>query len=244
MWPFDLVDWVMLSIPIAYLFILVGSLYTFSSIYRKRKAYRAASLEPWFSPHLQRNVYLSLLHQEDPKVPDSILKAALLRRAVEDISRIIQVRSQKQALQVLLQRGSVGDDLWQRFQRAEKEIEDELRDVVSEANAFAPNWGQTIFQTASELAQNAMLRDRVNEILSTAESEHEWWDKRKSKIQADFMKELDEEKVKSATEGSVAGSVAGSVKGAKTVSDDDAVLVEGGGPAEKAGKGKKKKGKN
>ena len=132
MWPFDLIDWVMLSIPIAYLFILVGSLYTFSSIYRKRKAYRAASLEPWFGPHLQRNIYLSLLHQEDPKVPDSILKAALLRRAVEDISRIIQVRSQKQALQVLLQRGSVGDDLWQRFQRGEKEIEEELRDVVNE----------------------------------------------------------------------------------------------------------------
>lgn len=33
---------------------------------------------------------------------------------------------------MLLQRGSVGDDLWQRFQRAEKEMEDEVRDVVSE----------------------------------------------------------------------------------------------------------------
>lgn len=132
MWPFDAVDWVMLLIPIAYLFILVGSLYTFSSIYRKRKAYQAASLEPWFSEHLQRNVYLSLLHMESPKCPDSILKAALLRRATEDINRIIQIRSAKQALQVLLQRGSVSDDLWQRFQRAEKEIEEELRDVVAE----------------------------------------------------------------------------------------------------------------
>jgi translocation protein SEC66 len=28
----------------------------------------------------------------------------------------------------------VGDDLWQRFQRAEKEIEEELRDVVSEVS--------------------------------------------------------------------------------------------------------------
>ncbi|KAJ4287210.1 Translocation protein S66 [Kalmusia sp. IMI 367209] len=244
MWPFDLVDWVMLSIPIAYLFILVGSLYTFSSIYRKRKAYAAASLEPWFPPHLQRNIYLSLLHMEEPKVPDSILKAALLRRATEDISRIIQVRSQKQALQVLLQRGSVGDDLWQRFQRAEKEIEDELRDVVNEANAFAPNWGQTIFQSASELSQNTQLRERLGEILSTAESEKEWWNKRKSDIQSDFLKELDEEKVRSPAEGSIAGSVAGSVKGTKTISDDDAVLVESGGPAEKTGKGKKKKGKN
>ncbi len=88
---------------------------------------------------MQRNIYLSLLHEEPaagqekaPKVPESLLRAALLRRAVEDIHRIIQIRSAKQACSTLLQRGSVGDDLWQRFQRAEKEMEDELRDVVME----------------------------------------------------------------------------------------------------------------
>lgn len=132
MWPFDAVDWLMLLIPVAYLFILLGSLAVFSSLYRKRKAAAASSLEPWFPQHLQRNIYLSLLHQEDPKVPDSILKAALLRRATEDIHRIVQIRNAKQALQALLQRGSVGDDLWKRFERAEKEIEEELRDVVQE----------------------------------------------------------------------------------------------------------------
>lgn len=67
-----------------------------------------------------------------PKVPDSVIRAALLRRAVEDIHRIIQIRTSKQALNALLQRGSVGDDLNQRFVRAEKEIEEELRDVVTE----------------------------------------------------------------------------------------------------------------
>jgi translocation protein SEC66 len=65
-------------------------------------------------------------------IPDSIFKASLLRRAAEDIRRIMALRSQKQALSMLLQRGSVGDDLWQRFQRAEKEMEDEVKDVVSE----------------------------------------------------------------------------------------------------------------
>ncbi|KAF1941610.1 hypothetical protein EJ02DRAFT_454996 [Clathrospora elynae] len=194
MWPFSAIDWVMLTVPIAYLVILIGSLGVFSNLYRKRKAATAASLEPWFPPHLQRNVYLSLLHMEDPKVPDSILKAALLRRATEDIHRIVQVRNAKQALQVLLQRGSVGDDLWQRFQRAEKEIEEELRDVVNEANAFAPNWGQTIFQSASEMAQNNQIRERLSEITSKTAAEKEWWEKRKVGIQSDFMKELDDEK--------------------------------------------------
>ncbi|KAF2187713.1 translocation protein-like protein sec66 [Zopfia rhizophila CBS 207.26] len=240
MWPFDAVDWLTLSIPFAYLFILVGSLAVFSSLYRKNKAAKAASLAPWFPPHLQRNIYLSLLHMEPepghPKVPDSVLKAALLRRATEDIHRIVQIRNAKQALQVLLQRGSVGDDLWQRFQRAEKEIEEELRDVVNEANAFAPNWGQTIFQSASEMAQNTHLRERLAEIQSTTQSEKEWWEKRKETIKSDFMKELDEEK-KSPMEVS-------SKPSGKTGSDDDAVIVESGGPAATAGKGKKKKGKH
>lgn len=100
---------------------------------------QSTSLEPWFGPHLQRDIYLSLLHLEpepgqekSPSVPDSILKAALLQRACEDIHRVLAIRSAKQALSNLLQRGSVGDDLWQRFTRAEKEIEEELRDVVNE----------------------------------------------------------------------------------------------------------------
>lgn len=103
----------------------------------------ATSLEPWFPPHLQRDIYFSLLHLEpsasaskekekEKKIPESVLKAALLRRACEDIKRVMALRSQKQALSMLLQRGSVGDDLWQRFLRAEKEMEDEVRDVVNE----------------------------------------------------------------------------------------------------------------
>ncbi len=134
-----MVDWISLAIPFAYIGTLVGSLWTFSSLYRKRKLARAASLESWFPPHLQRNIYLSLLHVEpeagSSKVPDSVLKAALLRRATEDIQRIITIRNAKQALSTLLQRGSVGDDLWQRFLRAEKEIEEELRDVVTEVSS-------------------------------------------------------------------------------------------------------------
>ncbi len=101
-------------------------------------AAESANLAPWFPAHLQRNIYLSLLHEPEDgpekalKVPDSVIRAALLRRAVEDIHRIIQIRTAKQACGTLLQRGSVGDDLWQRFTRAEKEMEEELRDVVLE----------------------------------------------------------------------------------------------------------------
>jgi translocation protein SEC66 len=69
-------------------------------------------------------------------VPDSILRAALLARAQEDISRIIEIRTRKQALSTLLARGVVGDEIWQRLLRAEQELELEVKDVVQEVCLF------------------------------------------------------------------------------------------------------------
>ncbi|KAM3550919.1 hypothetical protein ARSEF4850_008112 [Beauveria asiatica] len=188
-----------LALPFAYLIVLSGALMTFSTIYRKRKAAESANLAPWFGPNLQRNVYMSLLHmepqegQQGPAVPDSVLKAALLRRAVEDIQRLIQIKTAKQACSALLQRGSVGDDLWQRFQRAEREMEEELRDVVTEANALAPNWGPIIFQSAHEIASHAKLRQSLADIHAQTAPEKQWWEKRRGNIQSAFIKELDHE---------------------------------------------------
>ncbi|CAD0113159.1 unnamed protein product [Aureobasidium uvarum] len=228
-----MVDWVGLLIPLAYLSILIGSLATFSSLYRRRKAQKAANLAPWFPPHLQRNIYLSLLHMDpqDPsstpegsekslsQIPDSIIRAALLRRAVEDIHRIIQIRNAKPALQSLLQRGSVGDELWQRFQRAEQEIEEEVKDVVS------------------EIANNQLAKQRMEDIQSKLPEEKAWWDKRKQGIQSQFMKELDDEAAGS-RKGSVT-SAANSRKGSVTSiagQTEDAVLVETPGSAKKKSK--------
>ncbi|KAL8940774.1 MAG: hypothetical protein Q9211_002117 [Gyalolechia sp. 1 TL-2023] len=244
-----MVDWLSLSVPFAYLGILVGSLATFSSLYRKRKAARSSSLEPWFPTHLQRDIYLSLLHldpepgkDKPPTVPDGVLKAALLQRATEDIKRILEVRSAKQALSNLVQRGSVGDDLWQRFLRAEKEIEAELRDVVEEANALQANWGQTIFQSANEMHHNATLRAKLSEIQAKGKRDREWWDQEKAAIQSSFMKELGEDEKDGVKPASASGTD-------RIASDEDAVLVEGGGPAASGastgskGAGKKRKAK-
>lgn len=209
-------DWFSLLLPFAYLTILISSLVTFSYLYRSRQAAKARSLAPWFPPHLQRNVYLSLLElqaQPDTKVPDSVLKAALLRRATEDIHRLIQIRNAKPALGQLLQRGSVGDELWARFQLAEKEMEEELRDVVTEANALAPqqNWGQTIFQSAGECAHNELLRRKLVEIEARRAEEKEAWERKRENVREGFMKELEGETEKK-----------------RVSSEEDAVLVESG----------------
>ena len=195
---------------------------------------------------------------------------------------MLSIRNQKQPLSQLLQKGSVGDELWQRFLRAEKEVEAELRDVVEEvchvkltplsfelhqrsitarlvwgclgdlgsrkglmtvcdiqANALQAGWGQTIFQSANEMVNNALIRDKVSAIQSKAASEREWWDKERASIQSQFMKELDEE-----TAAAEAGAAKGGEGNNRVGSDEDAVLVEGGGPGSAAGKGaKKRKGK-
>ena len=108
-----------------------------------------------------------------------------------------------------------------------------------QANALATNWGQTIFQSANEMVQNAIIREKVAEIQEKGRADREWWDKERASIQSKFMQELDEEKPVEPWKGAASGGVN---------SDEDAVLVEGGGPASGSAPGskggtKKKKGK-
>ena len=91
------------------------------------------------------------------------------------------------------------------------------------------------------MASNAIIRKRIEEIQAQGKADREWWDKKRASIQTEFMKELNE--------GAV-GSRAPTAAGEKLGSDEDAVLVEGGGSSAATGvnagtKGgtKKRKGK-
>lgn len=88
------------------------------------------------------------------------------------------------------------------------------------------------------MAANVLLRKRIEEIQSQTQSEKEWWERRRAAIQSDFMKELDRAPE---TGGEKQQQYKMSASG---VSDEDAVLVEAGGPTA-GGKGgsKKRKGK-
>ena len=96
-----------------------------------------------------------------------------------------------------------------------------------------------IFQSANEMVNNALLREKINEIQAKGKVDREWWDKERASIQSRFMKELDED--------AATGEAAKATGNDRMGSDEDAVLVEGGGPASSgsaAGKGgKKRKGK-
>ena len=105
-----------------------------------------------------------------------------------------------------------------------------------QANGFHQNWGQVIFQSANEINQNNLLKERAAEVQAQLGAEKEWWEGRRAGIQESFMKELDAEAAAQSTD-------AAPVK--KSGSDDDAVLVDAGGPEDalggKKGKGGKKK---
>jgi len=191
-----MVNYISLIAPITYIAVLIGSLAVFSSLYRKRKAAKAASLEPWFGPHTPRDIYLSLLHLEGNKqVPDTVLKAALMLRAKENIKRLMVLRQSKQSLQTLLQKGCVGDDLWTRFTAAEAEMEEELRDVVMEANAYKEGWGQIIFQTANEMVNHDRIREGAETVAVEATAERKWWDEKRERATRELLGDSDSDGV-------------------------------------------------
>jgi translocation protein SEC66 len=73
----------------------------------------------------------------------------------------------------------------------------------------------------------------LDEIQAQTTAEKEWWEKKRASIKSDFMKELDGESTTPAKSSAN-----------KTGSDEDAILVESGGPAvTDKGTMKKKKGK-
>jgi translocation protein SEC66 len=86
-----------------------------------------------------------------------------------------------------------------------------------------------IFQSANEINQNILIKQRTAELQAQTESEKVWWENKRAGIQSSFMKELEE------------GSEAPAEKRPETrSSDEDAVIVESGGPSAQSQGGKKK----
>jgi len=129
--------------------------------------------QPWFPHHKARDLYISLLSL-DPPPPRAVLIAALLERAQADVKLIWSVRDSKTALTTLLAKGQIGDELWERFVRAEAELEAEIVEVVGEANTFAPGYGNQIFGLASEMVSHQKWKDVYQGIGKAREAESEF----------------------------------------------------------------------
>lgn len=119
---------------------------------------------------MQKEEYIALLNCE-PAVPEYHLRAALLRRAMEAVRRLVQVQQEKPALQQLMKTGSIGDDLWREFSAAEQEITAELQEIAMEANTFKDGWGQTIFSTAAQMLEHEKQKQMQTEMKTMLEIE-------------------------------------------------------------------------
>ncbi|KAF9930116.1 translocation protein S66 [Linnemannia zychae] len=127
--------------------------------------------DPWFGENIARNQYIALLQQNEPEATETQLTAALLRRAMEGVVRVLSMREDKQVLANLVKQGTVGDDIWTQFTLAEKELEAEIMAIVEEANTFKPDWGQSILQTASEMVMHEKTKQMQKELEVRREEE-------------------------------------------------------------------------
>lgn len=107
-----------------------------------------------------------------------------------------------------------------------------------QANAFSSNWGTVIFQSANEMANNDMLKKRLEVIFSTLPEEKKDWEARQQSIREVFMKELEGEggpktagSARPSSSAAPPDDVAERSKEsmAKGSSDEDAVIVDHGG---------------
>jgi translocation protein SEC66 len=83
------------------------------------------------------------------------------------------------------------------------------------------------------MAMNQRIKKGLDEVQAQAEVDKEWWEKRRASISDEFMKELD-------AEGPTRGPASNKAT-SKGSDEDEAVLVESGGPEVQHGQSKKKK---
>ncbi|KAF9164779.1 translocation protein S66 [Actinomortierella ambigua] len=176
----------------------------------KRRKLAINFAEPWFPEHVPRNQYIALLQQSEPEASEVQLTAALLRRAMEDVVRVLSMREDKQILANLVKQGTLGEDIWTQFTLAEKELEAEVMDVIAEANTFKEGWGQSILQTASEMVMHEKTKQLQKEMKTQREDETRKQalkeknaeakkEKERAKATEELLKEEEKEKAKAAS---------------------------------------------
>lgn len=170
--------------PILYVAVLLTSLIVFSTVYRRRKLSDITKTEPWYTQNFPRELYFSL--KDNPttqKVPEKLIKAALIRWAAEDVRQMLKMRENKPVLTSLHQRGSIGDDVWNRFNTSEKLLQLEINEIAQEANDIKEGWAQQLLQTATEVCQNEGLRKRLVDLTAQQTDYKEAYDNiRKSSL--------------------------------------------------------------
>ncbi|KAJ3272113.1 translocation protein S66 [Terramyces sp. JEL0728] len=95
-------------------------------------------------------------YSPDDSTGKKVLVAALLKRAVEAVTRVFRIRDEKPPLQGMVKEGIVNEGLWEKLLAAEAEIELEMQELLEESNMYKDNWSATFLQEVSQLVQMKM----------------------------------------------------------------------------------------
>lgn len=94
----------------------------------------------WFGGHSERDAYETALSastdQVDEKELEEKLRKLLLRRAMADFRRVLQLNTEKESLFNLMRNGAVSEEMWAEFKEAENEMQLEIFELQAEAETF------------------------------------------------------------------------------------------------------------
>ncbi|CCH45062.1 Translocation protein [Wickerhamomyces ciferrii] len=149
--------------PIIYVTVVLTALVVFSINYRKNKINALYNRQPFFKRNLPKELHFEL-RDSDPKPNEKVLKAALLRRGAESIRRTIKLKEVQPFITALYQKGSIGDDLYERYQTATKLEELEVQEIVAETEKYKAGWIPKFVPLLQEICFNEALRRRYSAI--------------------------------------------------------------------------------
>lgn len=168
--------------PLIYVGVLLSAFAIFRVLYRRNKISKLAKVEPLFGENHLLTLYMFLKDQytnpdasNDQKPHEKVMKAALLRRAVEAIRRSLKLKENEPVFTKLYQDGLIGDEVFQNFSLQAKFQELELKEIVADVEQFKQGWSATFFPVAQEICFNEALRRRLNAMDDRSQSLSMLW---------------------------------------------------------------------
>lgn len=238
--------------PLIYVAVLLSSFIAFSIIYRRRRVNKLAKVEPIFADNNPALLYAFLKEKytdpeatKETKPHEKVMKAALLRRAVEAIRRSLKLKENEPIFTKLYQEGLIGEEVHTQFEIEAKMQEMEFQAIVQEVESFKKGWVSTFFPLAQEICFNEALRRRLNAMDDRSKSLATLWEyyvevsetalneKQPKKVEQKKVEPKTNEAVETETDENFEGEISKSTESAPAETPD----------AAKSSKNKKKKNK-
>ncbi|KAF3987290.1 hypothetical protein FT663_01944 [Candidozyma haemuli var. vulneris] len=194
--------------PLIYVAVMLSAFTAFSILYRRHRLHKLVSVEPIFGKNHSLELYEILREKyqdkslaKDKRPPEKVVKAALLRRAVEAIRRSLKLKENEPVFTKLYQDGLIGDDVFKQFELQQKVQQLELKDIVEECQSFHKEWPQSFFPVVQEICYNEALRRRLHAMDERSEQLSLLWNYYvdKSEVQSKDVSPAPEKKKKKKT---------------------------------------------